>query len=347
MEGACAAHDRAAAAGVRTLLEAAQAVRELAGRLAVQAGSDLPAGEPLDIGGSTARLASVPVGPPLIPLALPGEDVRDLAGDFLGGLRDEVTGTVDGLVQGALHPVDAARGLLGMLENPGEALRVMVDWEDLESGHPGRWAGDMLPGMLVGAFTDGAGFLIRAARLLHRFSLEAEALAATLRTLSPEIGDLEARFLVTQLGRETVDGLLRVMTPSETRRIVDELGVTRVRELAERYGAVSMKYYGVEFFKLYQGVTDGLMKHVVAGERMKYRLYRRSPNVGIEQPPSLNPKVYGKTVVRKLDPQRWRRLANEAADTAIKDRTFPKEGDDVIHAMARTARTSSCTVTGR
>ncbi|MEA2672666.1 MAG: hypothetical protein QOG45_2886 [Chloroflexota bacterium] len=313
-----------------------------------------------------ARLASQPVEPPLVPLALPGEDVRNLAGDFFGGIRDEVTGTVDGLVQGALHPMDAARGLLGMLENPGEALRAMIDWEDLESGHPGRWAGHMLPGMLVGAFTDGAGFLIRAVRLLRRFSLEAEALARTLRTLSREIGELEARLLVNQLGRETVDGLLRVMMPSEIRRFVDELGAPRMRDLVQRYSAQSMAYYGVEFFKEFRGVTDETMRHVVTGEgirkgeilgchdeglfltalqgqgqiisitrdfkhpnmtRYEYALYRRGPDRQVLQPPQLRPgKPKRKTVIKDLDAGEWKRVANEAADQAIRRRALRLDG---------------------
>jgi hypothetical protein len=368
MEGACAALDRAAAADVRTLLEAAQAARQLAGRLAVQPGTDLPVGEPLDGRDPVARLADLPVSPPLFPLALPDQDPRDVAGDYFGGLRDEVAGTVDGVAQAIRQPMDTARGLLGMLENPGEALRAMIDWEDLESGHPGRWAGHMLPGVPFGAVTDGAGFLIRAARLLHGFALEAE----TLRTLSRQIGALEARLLVRELGPRTTDDLMRVMMPAEIRRFVDELGVARVRELVQRYSAESVAYYGIEFFKLYQGVTDDLMKHVVTGERIKegkivgchdranfvaairgngeivnemidshdpdlsvieYRLYRRSPRGGIEQPPSLRPKVHEKTVVRSLDPQRWRRLATEAADSAIRNRSFPKDGHDVIRAV--------------
>jgi hypothetical protein len=118
--------------------------------------------EPANTGDPAAVLASLPVELPRTPLELPDQGARDLTGDVLGGLWDEVSGTVEGLVHASLHPMDAARGLLGMLENPGEALRAMIDWEDLESGHPGRWAGHMLPGVLLGAVTDGAGFFIRA-----------------------------------------------------------------------------------------------------------------------------------------------------------------------------------------
>ena len=66
---------------------------------------------------------------------------------------------------------------------------------------------------------------------------------------------------------------------------------------------------------------------------IEYRLYRRSPRGGVEPPPTLSASVHPKTVVRNLDPGTWRRLANEAADHAIRDQSFPK-GDDVIYATA-------------
>jgi hypothetical protein len=59
--------------------------------------------------------------------------------------------------------------------------------------------------------------------------------------------------------------------------------------------------------------------------RIEYKLYRRRPDGGIEQPLQLQAgEVKVKTVIRDLDPQRWRRLATEATERAIRMRTLPK-----------------------
>jgi len=46
-------------------------------------------------------------------------------------------------------------------------------------------------------------------------------------------------------------------------------------------------------------------------------------------PPTLRDgKVRSKTVIRNLDPQLWRRRAEEATDRAIRERRLPKDGDE-------------------
>ncbi len=116
---------------------------------------------------------------------------------------------------------DAARSLpeldrhLEELANRGLRLSDMVervsliDLDDLENGHLGRWLGHMTPGLLLGAVTGGSGFLVRVARIAHHFAVEAEAMRATARHLAWELDQRGARALAKQLGRETTDELLR------------------------------------------------------------------------------------------------------------------------------------------
>jgi hypothetical protein len=287
-------------------------------------------------------------------------------GDFVNGAWDDIHGTVEGVLDAARHPEDAVQGMLGMIQHPLDALRALVDGDDLESGHLARWAGHLAPGAVLGAVTDGGGFLIRVFTVLRRFAREAKAVSATARTLAQELGEGEARLLMTRLGREATDEMVTAMTPSEIRRFVDALGPARVRELAERYGAQAMRYYGAEFFKEYRGVTDSTMKHVVRGDgitkgeikgchdraaflatihgngevvreltsrdnpsisHIEYRLYKRNLDSTVAQPLRLSDGgIKEKTVIRGLTPDQWRSLATEAADDAIRSMKLPVRG---------------------
>jgi hypothetical protein len=63
--------------------------------------------------------------------------------------------------------------------------------------------------------------------------------------------------------------------------------------------------------------------------RIQYKLYRRRRDGTIDQPPHLQagePSV--KTVIRGLDPQKWRRLASEATERAIRMRALPRTGGE-------------------
>jgi len=349
--------------------EAAGQGPDLMGVLLPEVAGDLGglAAAPVDAGVASANLASLPIELPLTPVEIPDQSPGELAGDFLGGLRDELTGTLDGLVHAALHPADTIRGLLGMVEHPGDTFLAMLDWGDLENDRPGRWVGHMLPGALLGLGTGGAGFFIRVLRIVHRVARDAEALEETVGTLAREIGERDARLVVTSLGRRTTDEMLRAMMPAEIRRFVDTFGAARVGELLERYTAQSLAYYGVEFFEEFRGVTDETMRHVMMGDGIekgkikgchdrdafvamirgngeivneirdaadpqisiiRYKLYKRRPDGTIEQPPQLQAgKLKEKTVIRGFDPQRWRRLAEEATARAIRRRYLPKDGD--------------------
>jgi hypothetical protein len=44
-----------------------------------------------------------------------------------------------------------------------------------------------------------------------------------------------------------------------------------VRELVERYGARPLRYYGVDFFKDYRGVTAATLDHLIDGEGIRGR----------------------------------------------------------------------------
>jgi hypothetical protein len=251
-----------------------------------------------------------------------------------------------------------------MLENPGDALRAMADWDDLKSGDQGRWLGHVLPALMLGSVTDGVGLFVRTARLLHRFAQEQEA----IQRLAREVGD-EAQRLTDQLGRSTTAALLTAKMPaSEIRQFVDGFGAARVHELVQKYTAKSLAYYGYEFFKEFRGVTDDTMNHVIKFvrmekgkivgchdrnaflaalrgngeiervvmdskdaniERIEYRLYKRARDQSVVQPPTLRDgKVRSKTVITNLDPQLWRRRAEEATDRAIREGRLPRDGDE-------------------
>jgi hypothetical protein len=148
--------------------EAAGGGPDLVGVLRSQVTGDLGdlSAQPADASLPPVRLASFPVDGPLTPLQLPDQNPGAFASDFLGAVWDEVSGSAEGLLHAALHPMDTAHGLLGMLENPGDALRAIVDWNDLKSGDQGQWLGHMVPLMVLGT---GGGLLARSLGVLPRF----------------------------------------------------------------------------------------------------------------------------------------------------------------------------------
>ncbi|MFI5268913.1 MAG: hypothetical protein ACHQ7M_16170, partial [Chloroflexota bacterium] len=84
--------------------------------------------------------------------------------------------------------------------------------------------------------------------------------------LVQELGEAEAKSLVEQLGPERVKKLLGDLTPTEVQEFVDRLGVQKVQELADKFGGDPMKFYGVDFFEQYQGVTQDTMNHLLTND---------------------------------------------------------------------------------
>ena len=142
------------------------------------------------------------------------------------------------------------------------------------------------------------------------------------------------------LGKDTVAKIKSHLTPQEITEFVDELGVAKVKELADKFGGDVMKHYGHAFFKSYQGVTqdtmnhllknDGIVKGVIKGCHDKatflgelngkgqivnqttmsgnsdvikysYKLYQKDKTLQIIQPPTLSiGKAKNKTVIDGL-----------------------------------------------
>ena len=68
------------------------------------------------------------------------------------------------------------------------------------------------------------------------------------------------------LGQNTVTKIKSHLTPQEITEFVDELGVAKVKELADKFGGDVMKHYGHAFFKSYQGVTQDTMNHLLKND---------------------------------------------------------------------------------
>ena len=68
------------------------------------------------------------------------------------------------------------------------------------------------------------------------------------------------------LGQNTVTKIKSHLTPQEITEFVDELGVARVKELADKFGGDVMKHYGHAFFKTYQGVTQNTISHLLKND---------------------------------------------------------------------------------
>ena len=145
---------------------------------------------------------------------------------------------------------------------------------------------------------------------------------------------------LNSLGQDTVAKIKSHLTPQEITEFVDELGVAKVKELADKFGGDVMKHYGHAFFKSYQGVTqdtmnhllknDGIVKGVIKGCHDKatflgelngkgqivnqttmtgnsdvikysYKLYQKDKTLQIIQPPTLSiGKAKNKTVIDGL-----------------------------------------------
>ena len=71
------------------------------------------------------------------------------------------------------------------------------------------------------------------------------------------------------LGQNTVAKIKSHLTPQEITEFVDELGVARVKDLADKFGGDVMKHYGHAFFKSYQGVTQDTMNHLLKNDGIK------------------------------------------------------------------------------
>ena len=142
------------------------------------------------------------------------------------------------------------------------------------------------------------------------------------------------------LGQDTVTKIKSHLTPQEITEFVNDLGVAKVKELADRFGGDVMKHYGHAFFKSYQGVTQDTIDHllkndgIVKGEikgchdkatflgelngkgqvvnqvtmpgnsdviKYDYKLYQKDKTLKIIQPPTLSTgKAKNKTVIDGL-----------------------------------------------
>ena len=68
------------------------------------------------------------------------------------------------------------------------------------------------------------------------------------------------------LGQNTVAKIKSHLTPQEITEFVDELGVAKVKDLADKFGGDVMKHYGHAFFKSYQGVTQNTIDHLLKND---------------------------------------------------------------------------------
>jgi len=109
--------------------------------------------------------------------------------------------------------------------------------------------------------------------------------ARTARELAEAIGVREVRTLVQKFGYEGLAELVNKigvqgirdlgmkalkklsghLSPKEIGEWFIDLGATKMRHVAETYGARSMKHYGKDWFKVYKGVTAQTQHHLLVG----------------------------------------------------------------------------------
>jgi hypothetical protein len=99
-------------------------------------------------------------------------DTAKGVGDFAVGMKDvAVMGWHLSPVYGMIDPEGQRRqvemlgaGLEYAWENPGEFAKMMVGWEHIESGHPGRAFGQLLPNIVLTVATAGGGAAAKGAQ---------------------------------------------------------------------------------------------------------------------------------------------------------------------------------------
>ncbi len=112
------------------------------------------------------------------------------------GWSDQAAGFGRGVKDGVVEPVAMVGGLVGLngdtgenwsalgsglahgFTNPGDFAKALVNWDDIENGEYGHWAGELVPSAVAAFFTGGAAAGVKGAQATAAAQRTTEALKA-------------------------------------------------------------------------------------------------------------------------------------------------------------------------